>query len=433
LNSFVVKAVKFSSSPEVSYTVNDLLRCIDQGFKFFEIEVILQPDKLLTLFSSDSRNKMELKSLLTLMKSKLFENSPFPVIFYFTSRSEGLPVNAIVELMANVFDHQLCLYDEISAKNYPLILLKNSVILANSINTETRSLKEFLATVNSNIGSIKNIPQLEKDEKLSDVKSRTSINGIESKKKSFKICDLVSNRLQESGAVNLVYLSVLGNPTQNPRTSTADKDVRFSKVQQSLQEETQGSTSSQFRLLASSISRKVNACPIEWQYQKDRLFGIVHSKIFESKWANQLGYSPFPKVQAKDTRSIGIVPLFMINTTLSNGYMKIKTYYLNESSNNPEEVKKQQVLVENGFARFFEVDSINSKPIIRSESEILLSFIPDSPSLLYFVFEASETGQLFYSLIDLRIIQKNFKFARIYSFGEKPKLTGLIFFNIAFK
>ena len=101
--------MKFSSSSEVSYTVNDLLKCLDQGFRFFEIEVVAQSDKLATFFSNDSRNKMELKNLLTIMKPKMFENSPFPTMFYFITRAEKLPVAKIAEVMMNVFDYQLFL------------------------------------------------------------------------------------------------------------------------------------------------------------------------------------------------------------------------------------------------------------------------------------------------------------------------------------
>ena len=376
---------------------------------------------------------MELKNLLTIMKPKMFENSPFPTMFYFITRAEKLPVAKIAEVMMNVFDYQLFLYDEINAKNYPLILMRNSVILVNSMETNTRSLREFLATIPSNIESIKSVSQLDKNDQSAIHQSKTSINGFDLKKKAFKVCDTVSGRLQTASAVNIVFLSSHSNGIQYPKISTTEKDSRFSKIRQNAFEETQASTMSQFKVLNMSVQQRINACPIEWNYHKDRLFGLVYSKIFERKWGNRLGYVAFPKTQSKESRSVGIVPLFMMITALSSGYIKIKAYHLNELIGDLEELKTTQALVDNNFVRFFDIDSVNSKPIIRSESELLLSISQESPSLLYLVFEVLETGQLYFSLIDLRTTQKNFKFARIFSFADKPKLSGLIFFNIAYK
>ena len=96
-------------------------------------------------------------------------------------------------------------------------------------------------------------------------------------------------------------------------------------------------------------------------------------------------------------------------------------------------IKKTQVFIENNFARFFEIDPVNSKPIIRSDSELILPKTQDSLHLLYFVIEVFETGQLYFALIDLRATQKNFKLARIFSFTDMPKLSGLIFFNVSYK
>ncbi len=429
----MLKSVKFSSSPELSYSISDLLRSIDQGFRFFEIELVSQSDKLATIFSNDSRSKVELKTLLTLMKPKMFENSPLPVLFYFTTTTEKPPVSKIAEVMIDVFGHRLFVYEEIASKNYPLILMKNFVILANSIDTDARSLREFLATIPSNAGSIRNISKPNNNEPLDNYNSRKSIDRVDSARRPFKICDSQSKRLTVTDPVKILYLASQSTILANPKNPSGEKDAPLSKIQQNSFEQSQAPTLSQFKTLAVSIHKRVNACPIEWTYHKDRLFAMAYSKVFERKWGNQLGYVSYSKTPNKESRTIGVVPLFVILPILTNGNVKIKAYQLNESSDNLTPIKKTQVFIENNFARFFEIDPVNSKPIIRSDSELILPKTQDSLHLLYFVIEVFETGQLYFALIDLRATQKNFKLARIFSFTDMPKLSGLIFFNVSYK